>query len=119
MFEFIGLAIAVSAIVALARGRGASTVGSGIISVVGWAVIRYGGLFLVKTSDGVLLAMIAAWAWLGAVALYLRFVVGAKMAKPDSQWNCASCNFLNARSSVICEACRAPYQPKASAADAS
>lgn len=119
MIEFIGLAIAVSGIVALARGRGASTVLSGAISVVGWALIRYGGLFLAKSSDGILAVMIAAWAFLGAVALYLRFVVGAKLGKPDGQWNCSNCNYLNARSSVLCEACQTPYQAKANAADAS
>ena len=119
MFEFFAVAIAVSGIVALARGRGASTVLSGVISVVGWAVLRYGGLFIVKSSDGVLLVMIAAWAFLGAVALYLRFVVGAKLGKPDGQWNCSNCNYLNARSSVICEACQTPYQAKADAASAS
>jgi hypothetical protein len=72
----------------------------------------------VRSEDGVLLVMIAAWAWLGAVALYLRFVVGAKMAKPDAKWNCSNCNYLNERSSVICEACQTPYQPKSISASA-
>lgn len=119
MFEFIALAIAVSGVVALARGRGASTVLFGATSVIGWAAIRYGGLFLVKSDDGVLAVMIAAWAFLGALALYLRFVVGARLGKPDGQWNCSNCNYLNARSSVICEACQTPYQEKADAASAS
>ena len=118
MFELIGLAVALSGIVALARGRGASPVIFGVVSVVGWVGIRYGGLFLAKSDDAVLMVMVGAWAWLGAVALYLRFVVGAKMAKPDGKWNCSACNYLNERSSVVCEACQQPYQPKASAADA-
>lgn len=118
MFEIIGMAVAVSGIAALARGRGASPVFSGTIAALGWAAIRFGGLFLIPPGDGVLLLMLGSWAWLAAVALYLRFVVGARMAKPDGKWSCSNCSYLNNSSSVICEACQQPYQVTKSALEA-
>ena len=47
MFEIIGLVVAVTAIAALARGRGASPVVMGSVTVAGWALIEFGGMFLV------------------------------------------------------------------------
>lgn len=117
MFEIIGMVIAVSGIAALARGRGASPFGAGTAAVVGWITIRFGGSLLVS-GDGVIWIMLGAWAWLAAVALFLRFVIGARMEKPDGKWSCSNCNYLNNASSVICEACQQPYQAKKSAAQA-
>lgn len=111
MLEIIGLFIAVGGIVALSRGRGASPVLMGIVAVAGWVVIEYGGMFFVHGPDSAYPLMIVAWAWIGLVAIYVRFVVGARRPKPDSKWNCPNCRYLNNASSVICEACQQPWQP--------
>lgn len=111
LLEIIGLFVAVGGIVALARGRGAPPALMGTIAVVGWLLIQYGGRFFVHDSESVYPLMLAAWAWIGLVALYVRFVVGARRPKPDSKWNCSNCRYLNNASSVICEACQQPWQP--------
>ena len=110
MFEIIGLVVAVTGIVALARGRGASPVVVGTIAVAGWALIEYGGLFLLPHGQSPFVLMLIAWAWVGMVAVYVRFIVGASRPKPDGKWNCSHCRYLNNASSVICEACRQPWQ---------
>src|SRR5262249_4112422 len=110
MLEIIGLVIAVTAIVALARGRGASPVVAGIAAAAVWVLIEYGGLFLLPRGQSPYLLMLVAWAWIAAVAGYVRFVVGASRAKPDGQWICSNCRYWNNASSVICEACKQPWQ---------
>jgi hypothetical protein len=110
MIEIIGLLIAVTGIAALARGRGASPVVMGTIAVAGWAIIEYGGLFLLPKGTSGYVLLFPAWAWIGLVAGYVRFIVGASRPKPDSKWNCSNCRYRNNASSVICEACQQPWQ---------
>ena len=115
ILEILGLLIAVGGIVTLARGRGASPMVAGTVAVAGWATIEIGGSLFIPPSDNVLVwLMVAAWAWIGAVALFVRFVVGASRSKPDSKWNCSNCRYLNSSSSVICEACGTPWKSAAS-----
>ena len=109
MLEILGLAIAVTAISGLARGRGASPVLMGSLAVAGFLLIEFGGALLVAREDA-WLRMVLAWTWVAAVAGYVRFVVVARMKKPDSKWNCSNCRYLNNSSSVICEACQQPWQ---------
>jgi hypothetical protein len=66
----------------------------------------------VAASVGGFLFFLAAWAWVALVAGFLRFIVGAKRPKPDSQWNCSNCRYLNQTSSQFCEACQQPWQPQ-------
>ena len=108
MLEMIGLVVAVTGIAALARGRGASPIVAGTAAVAGWVLIEYGGAIILRQNPYPL--MIAAWAWVAAVAGFVRFVVGAKLPKPDGKWNCSQCRYLNNASSVICEACQQPWQ---------
>jgi len=110
MLEIIGLLIAVTGIVALARGRGASPVLVGTVVVAGWVLIEYGGLFFLPGGQSRYLLMLIAWAWIAVVAGYVRFVVGASRAKPDGQWICSNCRYWNNASSVICEACKQPWE---------
>ena len=111
MIELIVLAIAVTGIASLARGRGKSPVAAGTIAVVGHLLILYGGSVFVRSGDGQLLLLIAAWIWVALVAGFLRFVVGAGRPKPDGKWSCANCTYLNNSSSIICEACQQPWKP--------
>jgi hypothetical protein len=110
MIEIIVLVIAVTGIATLARGRGASPVVVGTAAVAGWALIEYGGLFFLRRPDASWPLMLVAWAWIALVAGYVRFVVGAGHPKPDSQWNCSHCRYLNNASAVICEACQQPWK---------
>src|SRR5215470_15311617 len=110
MFEIIGLLLAVTGIAALARGRGASPLVVGIVAVAGWVLIEYGGLFFLPRGQSPYILMLIAWSWIASVAGYVRFVVGASRAKPDGQWICANCRYWNNASSVICEACKQPWQ---------
>ena len=110
MLEIIGLVVAVTGITALARGRGASPVVMGTAAVAGWVLIEYGGQFLLPRGTSAYALILPAWAWVGLVALYVRFIVGASRPKPDSKWNCSNCRYLNNASSVICEACQQPWQ---------
>ena|SRR5690349_16028149 len=109
MLLLLGLAMAVTAICGLARGRGASPVLVGSVAVVGYLFIELVGGVLVPQEDA-WLPMLLAWAWVAAVAGYVRFVVGGRMKKPDGKWNCRNCRYLNNSSSVICEACQQPWQ---------
>jgi len=110
MLELVGLAIAVTAISALARGRGASPILAGSVAVGGYVLILFGGMFFVPRGEARILLLVIAWAWIAVVAGYLRFVVGARLPKPDSKWNCSNCRYLNNASSVICEACQQPWK---------
>src|SRR5437763_15495099 len=109
MLEIIGLLIAVGGIAGLARGRGASPVVAGFFAAGGWAVIEIGGGLFVSAENRLWL-MVLAWAWVGGVALFVRFVIGASRPKPDGKWNCSDCRYLNNSSSVICEACGKPWR---------
>lgn len=111
MFEIIGLVVAVTAIAALARGRGASPVVMGSVAVGGWALIEFGGMFLVPKGTSPYPLMLGAWAWIALVAGFVRFVIGASRPKPDGKWSCSNCRYLNNASSVICEACQQPWKP--------
>jgi len=110
MLELIGLAIVVTGISALARGRGASPVLAGSIAVGGYVLIRIVAMFLVASDDARLLLLVLGWAWIAVVAGYFRFVVGRRLPKPDSKWNCSNCRYLNNASSVVCEACQQPWK---------
>jgi hypothetical protein len=110
MFELIGLFVAITAIAALARGRGASPVVAGVAAGGGWFLIEYGGMFLLPKGQSPFVLMLIAWAWIAAVAGFLRFVVGSRRAQPDGQWICSNCRYWNNASSVICEACKQPWQ---------
>ena len=114
LFEIFAIFVAVGAIATLARGRGASPVVMGSIAAVGWVLIKYGGLFFLRSGEYAYPLMLAAWIWVALVGGYVRFVVGASRPKPDGRWNCANCRFFNEASSVICEACQQPWQPPAS-----
>jgi hypothetical protein len=117
MFEIIGLVIAVTGITAIARGRGASAILTGVITVAGYVALEFGiTLLLPKSESRPLIALVAAWIWVALVFVFVRFVVGGGMPKPDSKWNCSHCRYLNEASSVICEACQQPWKSSPDAA---
>jgi hypothetical protein len=116
MLEIILLVIAVGGVASLARGRGGKPVLWGAIAAVGYVLTAIAVLVAMGGSarDSIVPRMIAPWFWIAAVAFYLRFGLGSQYAQPDSQWSCASCHTLNKRSSVICEACKQPWETQQS-----
>lgn len=111
MIEIVAVVLAVTGITALARGRGANTVLTGVITVAGYVALEFGLNFLLpKSENRPLIAMVAAWTWIALLFILIRFAVGAGMPKPDSKWNCSKCRYLNDASSVICEACQQPWK---------
>jgi|SRR5258706_448317 len=111
MLEILGLVIAVTAIAAVARGRGASPVLTGVITVVGYVLLKFGSVLALPRGDNrAFIALVSGWIWVALVFGYVRFVVGARLPKPDSKWNCSNCRYLNESSSVICEACQQPWK---------
>lgn len=111
MIEVFAIIAAVTGITAIARGRGANAIVTGVIAVAGYVLLEFGLPFLLpKSETRPLIAVVAAWSWIALVFLFIRFAVGAGMAKPDSKWNCSQCRYLNDASSVICEACQQPWK---------
>jgi hypothetical protein len=44
---------------------------------------------------------IAAWVWIGLVALVVRFGVGSGVSQPAGMWTCSNCKTLNNESSIL------------------
>jgi len=113
------LLITTGGIAAYARGRGGNPWVWGSLSVVGHLAIQFLGPFVPALlgrpidQNGLLLVVLASWAWIGVVAFCARFLIGMKMEKPDGMWSCKNCKYLNQRYAVICEACKEPYGKKA------
>ena len=81
------------------------------IALVGFLFFVFVGGMVAISSDARLAVTLMAWAWIGSVGLYLRFVVGARRAKPHGTWVCANCHYTNGGHAVFCEACQQPWQP--------
>src|SRR5579871_4349543 len=97
--EALGVLIAVAAIGTFARGKNLSPELAGGSAVSGYLLIRIAGILLTGNEQG-LYFIVGAWTWLAVIAGYLRFVVGAGRVKPDMQWNCSNCHYLNSASSI-------------------
>ena len=111
VLEVIGLIVASGAIAGFARGRGARPILSVAVALVGFVAIAFIGGAMVTTPDARIAVTLCSWAWVGAVALFLRFVVGASRPKPDGTWACTNCLYSNGKHAVICEACQQPWVP--------
>src|SRR5258708_3367950 len=86
MIEIFAVVLAVTGITALAHGRGANTVLTGVITVAGYVAMEFGLNFLLpKSENRPLIAMVAAWTWIALMFIFIRFAVGAGMPKPDSK----------------------------------
>ncbi len=112
MLEIFLLVGATSAIAAYARGRGGSPWLWGTITVVGYLGVELGVAVMWRFVTGEtnpLPGLLGSWAWVGAVALYTRFGLGAARPKPWGMWTCPNCKYLNGGYALICEACKQPY----------
>lgn len=110
MLEIVGLIIAIGAIGSLARGRGASPRIAGAVALVGYILIRLIAILSARNGNSVLALALLAWAWIGGVALWLRFITGSDRPKPDGMWVCKGCHYTNDSHAVLCEACNEPWK---------
>lgn len=111
MLEIIGLMLAVGGIAGFSRGRGASPAVTVSAALLGFLAIFLAGAFLASSEDGRFAAHLGAWAWVGAVALFVRFVVGSGRPSPTGMWICSNCRYTNDQHSNLCEACQQPWTP--------
>ncbi len=117
MLEILGLVLALGAIAGFARGRGASPVIVVSVGLIGFLLIYFGGGLLVSSEDAHLAILLCAWGWVGAVALYVRFIVGRGRPSPTGSWICTNCSYTNGQHANICEACQQPWTPPQPAGD--
>ncbi len=112
MLEILAVIAAASGIAALARGRGGKPWLWAGLAVAGWIIIPF-TIGMARAAVGqfqpTVWYIVAGWAWIGAVALWARFGLGAGRAKPGGMWVCPNCKMLNKNYAVICEACQQPY----------
>jgi hypothetical protein len=123
MIEIILVVIATGAIASLARGRGGKPVLWGTIALVGYIFTEFAVALVIyaltKDKTPSIVPVLAAWLWMGAVALFLRFGLGSHLGQPESDWFCATCKTFNKKSSVLCEACKETWESQQPAAPAS
>ena len=107
----LGLVLALGTIAGFARGRGASPVTTVSAALLGFVLILLVGGFLVSSDETWLAVRLCAWGWVGAVALFVRFVVGSSRPSPTGSWICTNCSYTNGQHANICEACQQPWIP--------
>jgi hypothetical protein len=81
------------------------------VALGGYLVIRFLGGAVLSGKDAWLIIVLSAWAWVGIVALVVRFGIGAGRPKPEGRWVCKSCLYPNGAHAVVCEACQQPWSP--------
>jgi hypothetical protein len=111
MIEIIALVVVMAGLARFARGRGVKPAVAIGVAVGGYLilVILLGQLIRGPNARWIILA--TAWAWVGIVVFYVRFVVGARRPTPDRDWVCQSCMYPNGSHAVVCEACQQPWVP--------
>lgn len=122
MIGIFMLIAAVSAVAALARGRGGKPWVWGTIGVLGYFVVSWGLTVMLQSipslrqsqggSNFALNVSVTTlpWLWLALVAGYIRFFMGRGMPQPPGKWACENCFYTNSQSSVVCEACKEPWK---------
>jgi hypothetical protein len=119
MLGILVLIIAVTGIAALARRRGGSAIIWGIVAAAGAVLFNFILRTAIVGSDlvnqvmlpnvAVFVPGIAAWGWIGVVALVVRFGVGSGVPQPAGMWTCSNCKTLNNQSSIYCDACHTAW----------
>jgi hypothetical protein len=119
MIELVLLIAAITTVAGIARGRGATPWQWGTVATVGYLAVGFAVFYALEsrltTVTSPVIARIpwpgiAGWGWIGCVVVYLRFFRGRAAVQPEGKWTCPSCTWLNARYSIVCEACKEPYR---------
>jgi hypothetical protein len=103
--EGIALLMVLTALGYLAKGRGLRHFRITAFAATSFLILRLGLPFIVPFDLVFVLAVAPAWLWLGAVAFWLRFVVGRKEESPGGLWVCHRCGTTNEGDYVRCYAC--------------
>jgi hypothetical protein len=112
VLEIFGLVAALGTIASFARGRGASPVKTVGAALLGFLLIILIGSLLTSSYEAQLAVHLCAWGWVGAIALFVRFVVGRGRPSPIfGSWICKNCSYTNGKHAQICEACEQPWRP--------
>ena len=115
----IWLIFAIVGIGVLATKRGTSPVFWVVAAIIGILLFGYVigpivvGVDLVRNNVfpnlAVLIPSMLAWIWVGALAIYVRFGIGAGQPQPRGMWTCPECKTLNQQSSLFCDSCGDPW----------
>ena len=119
MLGILLLILAVTGIGALAKRRGDSAIIWGLAAGAGAVIFNFILREAIVESElvnrfmlpnlAVFVPGIAAWVWIGLVALVVRFGIGAGVPQPAGMWTCSNCKTLNNESSIYCEACNTSW----------
>jgi hypothetical protein len=119
MIGLFVLVLSLTGIVRMARTRGGSPWLYGLMAGVGWLVIGVlTGAILAgsgfQSGSGrlgtALVATVVPWAYVGLVALYVRFRVGNGTEGPSGSWSCPHCRSLNQGYALKCDSCGEAFQ---------
>ncbi len=110
MMEILILIVVIPGIAAYARGRGASPWIAGTVALGGHVLIRIAIGYVGRSTDALIVALVASYAWLAAVAAYYRFMVGRSRPQPTGIWLCRNCSYTNKAYALSCEACGKPWE---------
>jgi hypothetical protein len=116
MLGLFVLALSVTGIARMAKTRGASSWRYGLLAGVGWFVVGvltavllpslgFGSSTGELTNGGTFIATVVPWAYVGLVALYVRFRIGRGVEGPSGSWSCPHCHTLNQSYALKCESC--------------
>jgi hypothetical protein len=118
MIGLFVLVLSLTGIARMARTRGGSPWLYGLVAGIGWFVLGIltsgilGGIGF-QTGIGRLVATLVAtivpWAFVGFVALYVRFRVGGETEGPSGSWSCPNCRSLNQGYALRCDSCGEPF----------
>jgi hypothetical protein len=115
MLGLFVLALALGAIVRIAKVRGATPwvwalVAGGGYLVLG--VVAQAGLAAAEAlppsglrATAFVAALVAPWIPVALVLLYVRFAVGRRGDGPFGRWTCPSCRSINEQYALKCESC--------------
>ena len=120
MIGIILIILVIIGIGGLAKKRGSSPILWSIVAAVGAIILGFIVLPIISSlliEKGLVLPNLAAifpsigmWIWVGLVALYVRFRIGAKLSKPERMWTCPECKYLNQSYALFCDACQRPFE---------
>jgi TM2 domain-containing membrane protein YozV len=114
MIGLFVLVLSITGIVRMARTRGGSPWLYGLIAAIGWLALGVltgailGGIGFqsgVGRLGTTLVATMVPWAYVGLVALYVRFRVGKGTEGPSGSWSCPHCRSLNQGYALKCDSC--------------
>jgi|SRR4029079_18587466 len=116
MIGLFVLALSVTGIARMARTRGASAWLYGVLAGVGWLVVGvltaallpglgFGSSTGALTNGGTFIATVVPWAYVGLLALYVRFGIGRGVEGPSGSWSCPHCHAVNQSYALKCDSC--------------